>query len=256
MGITRRSVLTGAAITPLLIAGGGVASAASWRLKWSPRPDTDGLGAFESVEDDRAGSHPGVKHIRVQGGAYRFDMHTQDRDTHTDRQRNEVAGMRSGGKDVILREGERWRFGYSMFIPSTLMATKTFTHVMQTKKPGPGTSPVTVMSLRRTGGVPTIEFKVFEGGVLVGATPLAPLQDRWIHTDVEITVGDGKSGRVRWVLRDGDTEVLDRTRSGVDTFLGDRLRPKWGIYRSLGDTSGALRNCHLLLRDLKAYKFE
>ena len=42
----------------------------------------------------------------------------------------------------------------------------------------------------------------------------------------------------------------------IDTWLDDRLRPKWGIYRSLGDTSGSLQNCYLLLRNLKAYKFE
>jgi hypothetical protein len=32
------------------------------------------------------------------------------------------------------------------------------------------------------------------------------------------------------------------------------VRPKWGIYRSLGDTSGSLHNCYLLLRNLRAYK--
>ncbi|RKT53370.1 Tat pathway signal sequence domain protein [Saccharothrix australiensis] len=256
MGITRRSILAGAATAPLLVGAGGVASAASWRPKWRARPDVDGLGAFESVEDDRADSHPGVRHIHAQGAHYRFDMHTRDRDTSTDRQRNEVAGMRTDGAAVVLREGERWRFTYSMFIPSSLRATSTFTHVMQTKMPGVGSLPVTVMSLRRTGGASRVEFKVVEGDVLVGATDLAPLQDRWIDTSVEIRIGDGSAGRVRWVVRDGGTTVLDKTKSGVDTWLGDRLRPKWGIYRSLGDTSGALRDCHLLLRDLRADKFE
>ncbi|WP_308258731.1 heparin lyase I family protein [Saccharothrix obliqua] len=254
MAPNRRTVLAGVAAAPLLLAGAAPATAAAWQLKWHPRASEDGLGAFESVEDDRAGSHPGVKHIYVRGSDYRFDMHTRDRDTHTDRQRNEVAGMRSGGANVVLREGETWKFAYSMFIPSSLKATKTFTHIMQTKMPGKGTSPVTVMSLRRTGGVQTIEFKVFEGDVLVGATDLAPLHDRWIDTEVEIKVGDGRAGRVRWVVRADGTTVLDKAKSGVDTWLGDRLRPKWGIYRSLGDTSGALQDCYLLLRDLKAYK--
>jgi chitin-binding protein len=256
MATTRRSVLAGAAA--LLVAGVSTptASAASWRLRWSPRPDREGLEAFESVEDDRAGSHPGVKHIHARSADYRFDMHMVDRDSYDDRQRQEVAGMRTGGANVVLLEGETWRFTYSMFIPATLKATTTFTHIMQTKMPGQGTSPVTVMSLRRKSGVEKIEFKVFEGNVLVGDTDLAPLRDRWIDTEVEIKVGDGTSGRVRWVLRNGGTTVLDRTKSGVDTFLGDRLRPKWGIYRSLDDTSGSLQDCHLLLRDLKAYKFE
>ncbi|CAL9588412.1 hypothetical protein SUDANB95_05145 [Actinosynnema sp. ALI-1.44] len=252
MAPTRRSVLAGIAASPLLI-GGGVAHAATWRRKWSAQ---GGLSAFESIEDDRADSHPGVQHIYMQGSDYRFDLHTVDRDTSTDRQRNEVAGMRTNGANVNIYQGETWRFTYSMFIPSSLRATTTFTHIMQTKMPGVGSAPVTVMSLRRTNGVQKIEFKVVEGDVLVGNTDLAPLHDRWIDTSVEIRVGDGTSGRVRWVVRSGGTTVLDKTRTGVDTWLGDRLRPKWGIYRSLGDTSGSLRNCHLLLRNLAADKFE
>ncbi|MEU6155465.1 heparin lyase I family protein [Actinosynnema sp. NPDC047251] len=233
-----------------------MSAAAAWRLRWSPQASDQGLDAFENVEDDRAGSHPGVEHITVRGSDYRFDMHTRDRDTSTDRQRNEVAGMRSDGGNVVLREGETWRFTYSMFIPSSLKATTTFTHVMQTKMPGLGSLPVTVMSLRRTGGTQRIEFKVVEGNVLVGATDLAPLHNRWLDTEVEIKIGDGTAGRVRWILRNDGKTVLDQAKSGVDTWLGDRLRPKWGIYRSLGDTSGALQNCYLLLRNLKAYKFE
>jgi hypothetical protein len=68
-------------------------------------------------------------------------------------------------------------------------------------------------------------------------------------------IGDAATGRVRWVLRDGATTVIDVTRSGVDTFLQDRVRPKWGIYRSLGDTSGSLQDCYLLINTMRAYKW-
>ncbi len=34
------------------------AHAASWQQKWAPTASGDGLGAFETVEDDRADSHP------------------------------------------------------------------------------------------------------------------------------------------------------------------------------------------------------
>jgi hypothetical protein len=32
------------------------------------------------------------------------------------------------------------------------------------------------------------------------------------------------------------------------------VRPTWGIYRSLGDTSGALRDCFPLLDNMRAYQ--
>jgi hypothetical protein len=41
----------------------------------------------------------------MDGDAYRFTMHKVDRDISTDRQRNEVRGMRTGGYDLILLKG-------------------------------------------------------------------------------------------------------------------------------------------------------
>ncbi|MEZ0070676.1 heparin lyase I family protein [Planotetraspora sp. GP83] len=235
---------------------GPTAQAAAWQLKWSPSAAKDGLAAFEGVEDDRAGSHPGVKHIYVQNGVYRFDMHMKDRDSSTDRQRQEVKGMRSpaGGPYLEWKKGETWRLTYSMYIPASLKATTTFTHIMQMKMPGNDSSPILTTSLRRYGSTPKIELNVENSGVVVGSTNLAPLQNKWIDVDFELKIGDAPNGSVHWVIRDGSTTVLDIKRGGLDTWLSDRVRPKWGIYRSLGDKSGSLQDCYLLLRDLKAYK--
>ncbi|MGW4645934.1 heparin lyase I family protein [Kitasatospora sp. NPDC004289] len=233
-------------------------AAPSWTLRWSADPARDGLRAFETVEDDRADSHPsGGPHIKVSGDAYRFDMHKVDRDSYDDRQRHEVTGNRTSSSDFLeWKSGQTWRVTYSMYIPSSLMATTTFTHIMQTKQPGNGTSPITVTSLRRVDGKQTIEHKVFDGDVLVGRTDLEPLQNKWVDVEYEIKIGDKKAGSVRWVLKSGGKTVVDATKTGVDTFLADRVRPKWGIYRSLGDTSGSLRDTYLLLRNMKAYQLK
>src|SRR5712691_4169761 len=54
---------------------------AAWQQRWSPDPALDGLAAFETIEDDRANSHPaGQPHIFVEADHYRFNMHTVDRD--------------------------------------------------------------------------------------------------------------------------------------------------------------------------------
>ncbi|SEG95850.1 chitin-binding protein [Nonomuraea solani] len=228
----------------------------TWQLMWSPSAAANGMGAWESIEDDRADSHTSAApHIFPEGANYRFTMHTVDRDTSTDRQRHEVTGNRTSSSGYLQwKSGELWRVTYSMYIPGTLKATTTFTHIFQTKMPGAGTSPITVTSLRRVDGRQTIEHKVFEPDILVGRTDLEPLHNTWIDIDYEIKIGDGSSGGVRWVVRSGGATVVDATRTGVDTFLGDRVRPKWGIYRSLGDTSGSLQNCHLLLTNLRSYK--
>jgi hypothetical protein len=236
-------------------AGTGPGPAPRWRLRWAPQPCRDGLAAFEHVEDDRANSHPeGQPHIVVEDDHYRFTMHTVDRDTSTDRQRQEVRGMLASGRTLSLLQGETWRFTYSMFIPDTLKSTTTFTHIMQMKAPGTGTGPIVVQSLRRYGAVQKIELKIPDSNTLVGAVDLEPLQNHWIDVEFEIGIGEAPDGWVRWVIRDGAATVIDTTTTGVDTWLVDRVRPKWGIYRSLGDTSGSLQDTYMLIRDPRAYQ--
>ncbi|MET8561841.1 heparin lyase I family protein [Streptomyces flaveolus] len=256
MNTSRRAVLgaaLGGAAAAVVPATG--AHAASWQLKWSPSARSDGLGAFETIEDDRADSHPaGHPHIYTTGDNWRFDMHKVDRDTSDDRQRQEVTGLRTSGSSYLKwTEGQTWRITYSMYIPSSLKATTTFTHIMQMKQPGAGSSPIVVQSLRRVDGRQTIELKIVEGDVLVGRADLAPLHDKWTDVDFQIKIGNGSAGSVRWILKSGSTTVLDKSKTG-DTFLADRVRPKWGIYRSLGDTSGSLQDTYLLLTNLRGYQ--
>jgi chitin-binding protein len=216
---------------------------------WTPNIRATGLKMFESVEDDRAHSHPGVKHIYPAGDAIRFDMHLVDRDTSRDRQRNEAVGMRAPGGLVTMQAGQTWKLAWDLFIPAELRATKSFTHIHQLKMPGSGSAPIFVLSLRVNRGKPTIESQVAHKGVHVADTPLEPLQDHWIRTEFEY--GIGNNGHVRWVLKDGAKTVLDVTKTNVDMFMDKRVRPKWGIYRSLNDRAN-LRECHLLIRDITA----
>ncbi|WP_328349419.1 polysaccharide lyase [Streptomyces sp. NBC_00445] len=261
MSTSRRTLLGAALGAGAGAAVGGLpaatAHAASWQQKWAPSASSDKLGAFETIEDDRADSHPSAApHIYATGNNWRFNMHTVDRDTSTDRQRHEVTGLRNGSGSNYLKwtEGQTWRVTYSMYIPSSLKATTTFTHIMQMKQPGAGSAPIVVQSLRRVNGMQTIELKLFEDDILVGRTDLEPLHNKWIDVDFQLKVGNGSTGSVRWILKNGSTTVIDKSKTGVDTFLADRVRPKWGIYRSLGDTSGSLQDCYLLLSNLRGYQ--
>jgi hypothetical protein len=257
MSTSRRGLLGAALGGAVGLSSATAAHAASWQQKWAPSASGNGLGAFETVEDDRADSHPaGQPHIYTTGDNWRFTMHKVDRDTSTDRQRQEVTGLRNGSGSNYLKwtEGQTWRVTYSMYIPGSLKATTTFTHIMQMKQPGNGTSPIVVQSLRRVNGVQTIELKLAIDDILVGRTDLEPLHNKWIDVDFQIKVGNGSAGSVRWILKNGSTTVIDKSKTGVDTFLADRVRPKWGIYRSLGDTSGSLQDCYLLLTNLRGYQ--
>lgn len=222
---------------------------AGWVLAWSPKAATDGLGAFEGVENRGTG-----KEIYPQGNNYRIDIKTSDRDG-ADRQRNEVKGMVSGGKILDIGKGSTWRFTYSMYIPSTLKATTSFTHIMQMKQPGDGSSPILTLDLRRRGNTSSLELVVFKTNTVIGSTNLLPLQNKWISVDVAIRYDDAPNGSVHYIVNDGTKNVVDAQQGGVDTWLAVRARPKWGIYRSVNDTAD-LADTYLLLTDMKSYQLK
>jgi hypothetical protein len=229
------------------------AAAPVWTQRWNPSPANQTVAqAFEGIEDDRSDSHPGVTHIYVSGDAYRFDMHTQDRDGD-DRQRNEVKGMRTSGSAYIkILKNQVWRISYQMYIPTSLDATSSFTHIAQMKVPGSG-APLYTMSLPISGGTPKINVRYWDEDEQtheVGNTNLAPIQGKWLDTTFEFKASD--TGYLRWTLKDGSTTLVDKRLDNTDLWRADTdyLRPKWGIYRSIN--SSGLQNTYLLIRNLRA----
>ena len=223
-------------------------------LRWTADPVKEGLNAFEGVEDDPSHSEPGVTHISVVGNTYRINMDTRQRETPGDRQRNEVKGMRTPqGQIITIGLGETWRFAYSMFIPSTLKGTNGFTIIFQIKRPGTGSIPLVSMNLRRVGTQELIALQTDISGGDVASTDLAPLKNHWISTVIDVTAGPAGKGTVHWTLTNGGKTVVNAGRTRVDTWLGDRLRPKWGIYRKVADKADVL-DTYLLISNIQAYQ--
>ncbi|WP_157244607.1 heparin lyase I family protein [Nonomuraea typhae] len=226
-----------------------------WELRWNPSPWRDGLNAFEAPEDDRRGSHAeAAPHVSTEGNGWRFDMHTIDRDG-SDRQRNEVRGMRDGrGRALEMRKDETWRISWQMYIPGTLDATSSFSHIWQLKTSDIGT-PVAQLSLPIKDGVQKIEARYWtlpdNATHGFASYDLEKIQDRWVTTTVEIKSSD--RGYMRWVLKDGHRTLVDQRIDDIDLYWTEEQynRPKWGIYRSI--RSAGLQETHMLVRDLKAW---
>lgn len=254
-GLLRQSVLAGLPELPVAAVQAGPTPEPN--LRWWPDPAVDGLKAFESIEDDPGHTEPGITHIFVEGDHYRFNMDTQQRDplagsTVADRQRNEVAGMVQNGVAQIINLGDTWRISYSMFIPSTLRPTSGFTSLMQMKRPGTGSTPLVMTSLRQGGpsGEQIFLQAPSAGSIVVAATDLAPLQGEWIDSQIDMTVGT--KGTLGWVLSVGGTTVVSGQKTGINIWLPPRLWPKFGIYRRVAP---GLMDTYLLIRNLRAYQF-
>ncbi|WP_158880935.1 hypothetical protein [Amycolatopsis anabasis] len=250
----RRALALGAGAAGALAVGTPApATAASWVLKWNPNPATDGLNAFEGLEDDRARSHPGVKHIYVEGDHWRFDMHTRDRDTSTDRQRNEAKGMRGDGTPLKIGKDQTWRIGYQAFWASALTATTRFTHIMQMKVQDVG-GPLWTLTPRQKDKpkLTVLTLRDDDATIEHVLADWVPLQNKWIDVAWEFKASNS-GGYLRWVLRDGGTTIVDGRTTAVDLWRDKNyLRPKWGIYRSV--ESSGLRDCYQLIRGYQAHQ--
>jgi hypothetical protein len=261
--IPRRAVLGSLA---LAAAGAPLVLAQPWaeaaeQLMWNPSPGDDGLDAFEGIEVDRAGLHPGRKYIYVEGDHYRFDIYRDDRDSTGggDRQRTESKGMVENGTKLKMQDGQTWRIAYQLFMPTTLHGTSKFTHIFQLKTPATNGGPWVTMSLSRSGSSERLRLRAFstDGSPDIGSTNLAPLRNKWIG--VELTFRIGSNGTGRLLIRDGTSSsspiVVDSSRSGVHIpDQDDYVRPKWGIYRSVESASSDIIDTYLLTRNYKAYR--
>ncbi len=268
-GTGRRAVLGTLALaavgTPLVLTqpwAGAATSTATPKATplWHPNPATDGLKAFEGVEADRAGLHPGRKYVYVEGDHYRADIYKDDRDTTGggDRQRTEFKGMVAGGKELDMKDGETWHISYEMYIPSTLHGTSRFTHIFQIKTVSPDAGPWVTLDPSRSGSTETLRARAYgTSGPDIASTNLSPLREKWIT--VEWTIKVGSSGTAGFVLRNGTGSgapvVVQGTRTKVKIPAnGDRVRPKWGIYRSIESASSDIIDTHLLFRNFQSYK--
>lgn len=68
-----------------------------------------------------------------------------------------------------------------------------------------GSEPIFTISLSRVNNVPVIALHVLTSGEILGSTPLTPLQETWIESQITFTATD--NGNIQWLLKDS----LDKT---------------------------------------------
>ena len=227
-----------------------------WTLRWTGDA-SEGLSVFEGLEDDRSDSHTSFgPHIRAQSAGYfEWFMHMVDRDG-SDRQRHEVKGINENGVDIHQLQGSTWLFTYEMYIPSSLTGGERFTHIYQQKMvTDAGSSGGPLITLSPAGGN-TILPRVISG---FSSLPLTQYWNKWVYIEFEHKFDFGSNGGyARYLARDiatGQT-LTNQTRTG-NMFANEgtccrRVRPKWGIYRSL--ESSGMKDCFLRIRNMKAYQ--
>ena len=60
-------------------------------------------------------------------------------------------------------------------------------------------------------------------------------------------------GAAHFTLTDNGKTVVTGSRTNIKIWLGDRIRPKWGIYRSVMSAPADLGDTWMEIRNFKAY---
>jgi hypothetical protein len=222
------------------------------------------LSDFEGFEQDRANANPNgsARYVKGSGTDFRILVHKADRDG-SDRQRSEIKGMKSGGSSLTLKKGQTWRIVYDMVIPSSVKPGSKFCHIHQEKMVNTDGSssgtPLVTLSLGLNGSTPIIGLRSLNGsGSFVFPTNLTPLINHRLTVDLTFKCDTSSNGGfITYVLKDGSTTVVSGTKTGVNMWLnengtGQRVRPKWGIYRSIAGTNGAIES-QITLGNMHAY---
>src|SRR5438132_13120971 len=86
--------------------------------------------------------------------------------------------------NIIMKQGEKWRITWSLYIPSTLKSTTSFTHIHQLKYEDTSGStsgaPLVTMTLHRINGVEKIALRLTASMTEWSAVDLGPHHDRWL----------------------------------------------------------------------------
>ena len=188
---------------------------------------------------------------------YKFKIHA-DRDNDpstgkTDRQRCEVKTDGHSPAQYVGQEGETMTFTWKFRLLSTMLTTTKFCHVHQLKglDNSSGTADVSMPLITFTAvtvsGNQKFQVRYHnrnDNTTTKWATvDLANFKGKWVT--VTETCKFGGNGTYKLTIKDykSGSTLVSISKSGVDMWRTGTagMRPKWGIYRSIGD-NGSLRS--------------
>lgn len=187
-----------------------------------------------------------------------FHMHKSeddDRCQNFDRQRNEIKTYDKSPDSLLGIVGEKVEYRWKFKLDSTFQPSSSFSHLHQLKAVGGSESSMPLITLTaRKSNPDRLELRYAESTSQVTnyQTPLAPLKGKWIEASENVTYGEIGTGEYEVLLTDlanGDTLFhYINTSIRIWKTNADFIRPKWGLYRSLNDSTN-LKDEQVLFAD-------
>lgn len=167
----------------------------------------------------------------------------------TDRQRNEIKTDNKSPKSLVGQRGETMVFRWKFCLPAGFRTTTKFSHLHQLKgidnaagTADVGSPLITLTAYSNSGSKGGQQLRVRydkrgEGTTTLASTDLADFLGNWVEVEEKARFGEDGSYEVT-ITRVKDGKVLLKLDpQKMDMWRTDctGLRPKWGIYRYLGE---------------------
>ena len=179
---------------------------------------------------------------------FEFYAHVEpdnDRCINFDRQRTEIKTYESSPKKLLGYPGDWVEYEWMFKLPAGFQSSTSFTHIHQIKPVGGDEgNPVFTLSPRKTSPYEIMELLYIDNNnntTRLAYVRLSDLLDKWVTVKERIFVSPDTNGTYSITItgnKDGK-ELLSYTNNNILTIRTTNtfIRPKWGIYRSLNNSS-------------------
>jgi hypothetical protein len=189
----------------------------------------------------------------VVGHHFVFAVHRDedwDRDKYpkiSDRQRNEIKTYGSSSDKVKGFYGETLRIRWQFKITEGMEVSKYFSHFFQLKAVGDDAShPIVTLTGREKSGSDVIEIRHAQSSkdTYLDTNSWDAGTGQWLQADCIATFMDDGYFRLTVTSLDGTEVILSTEQENIDMWRSSSkndssqfVRPKWGIYRSIKQSS-------------------
>lgn len=165
----------------------------------------------------------------------------------TDRQRNEIKTDNKSPKSLVAQEGETMIFSWKFCLPIGFQTTTKFSHIHQLKGIDNATNTadvdlplITLTAYSNSKGGQQLRVRYnnrYQGTSTLASTDLSDFLGNWVEVEEKVRFGEHGSYEIV-ITRLKDKKILLKlSPMEMDMWRTDciGLRPKWGIYRYLGE---------------------
>lgn len=192
----------------------------------------------------------------LQKNVFRFSIHRDqddDRCINFDRQRNEIKTYDQSPNNLLAVEGETVVYSWKFKLEAGFQPSSSFTHLHQIKAVGGSEASMPQITLTARAASPeNLELRYAETNtqVTLATSPLNDFKGVWVEATETITFGESGSYELSLNRISDNASLFYYLNPNIRMWKteADFLRPKWGIYRSLNNSS-QLRDEEVLFAD-------